>query len=399
MTQAPSRMHVVIIGAGPVGLDAALAAVEAGWRFTVFEAASGVGGNVARWGHVRLFTPWSMNVSDRMARHLKAAGGQPPEGDECPTGDQLIGQLLEPLARLTELGEKIVFGTRVLGVAREGLLKHEEIGSGQRAGRPFRILVRRPDGASATTTANLVLDCTGTYETPNAAGDGGIPAPGEEELGERIVRRLPDLVGDWDAWRDQTVLLLGAGWSAQTAARDFTTLLPSAPSTRVIWAVRHASPDWGEVADDPLPERQALADAAKRIARGEVPGISVKLGAAVDRFKPDGYRIRVRLSGVDEEVLVDRVLALTGFVPDASLYRQLQVHECYATTAPMALAAQLLAGSAENCLEPPSYGITALRSPEPNFFILGAKSYGRNSEFLMRTGYDQVAEVANAYQP
>ncbi len=243
------------------------------------------------------------------------------------------------------------------------------------------------------------MDCTGTYETPNAAGDGGIPAPGEEELGERIVRRLPDLVGDWDAWRDQTVLLLGAGWSAQTAARDFTPLLPSAPSTRVIWAVRHASPDWGEVADDPLPERQALADAAKRIARGEVPGISVKLGAAVDRFKPDGDRIRVRLSGVDEEVLVDRVLALTGFVPDASLYRQLQVHECYATTAPMALAAQLLAGSAENCLEPPSYGITALRSPEPNFFILGAKSYGRNSEFLMRTGYDQVAEVANAYQP
>jgi hypothetical protein len=38
-----------------------------------------------------------------------------------------------------------------------------------------------------------------------------------------------------------------------------------------------------------------------------------------------------------------------------------------------------------------------LRNPEPNFFLLGAKSYGRNSQFLMRTGYDQVNEVATAY--
>ena len=41
----------------------------------------------------------------------------------------------------------------------------------------------------------------------------------------------------------------------------------------------------------------------------------------------------------------------------------------------------------------PAQGAKALRNPEPNFFILGAKSYGRNSNFLLRTGFTQVREV------
>jgi hypothetical protein len=43
--------------------------------------------------------------------------------------------------------------------------------------------------------------------------------------------------------------------------------------------------------------------------------------------------------------------------------------------------------------------VEALRVPEPNFFVLGMKSYGRNSTFLLRVGYEQVDEVARAYAP
>lgn len=398
---APAPAHVAILGAGPVGLEAALAAADAGWPFTVYESAARAGGNVSRWDHVRLFSPWPMNVSERMARHLRAAGYLPPQGSDCyPTGAELVAELLEPLAGLPEIAGRIAYRTRVLSVGREGLLKHEEIGTQERAVRSFRIVLRRPDGRMATAAASLVLDCTGTYATPNAAGDGGVPAPGEEELGDRIVRWMPDLSRERDAWAGLTILLIGAGKSAQAAARDLAGWLPSAPGTRVIWAVRRTRPDWGEVADDPLPGRQALADSARRLASGQVPGLQVETGVTVDAFKPEGSRILVRLRGANEqEVLVDRVLSLTGYVPDASLYRQLQVHECYATSAPMGLAAQLLGAATGNCLEQPSYGVAVLRNPEPNFFVLGAKSYGRSSQFLMRAGYDQVSDVTDAYQP
>lgn len=75
------------------------------------------------------------------------------------------------------------------------------------------------------------------------------------------------------------------------------------------------------------------------------------------------------------------------------MYRQLQVHECYATSGPMRLAAALLASSSEDCLTQESHGPDTLRNPEPDFFILGSKSYGRNTTFLMRVGWEQVADV------
>jgi hypothetical protein len=391
--EAPGR--IAILGAGPVGLEAALAASDAGRPFTVFEAAPQVGGNVRRWGHVRLFTPWSMNVSERMARHLKAAGEPLPEPDDyCPTGTELVNDLLEPLAKLPELAANFEYGTRVLGIGRQGLLKHEEIGSEGRASRLFRIVLQDQANRTTTQTASMVLDCTGTYATPNATGDAGIAAPGEAELCERIVRWIPDLGDGAPSWAGQTILVVGAGKSAQAAAQDFAAWLPSAPGTQVLWAVRSSRPDWGEVADDPLPGRQALADSAKELAAGRLPGITVTTGVVVDAFEPAGDRIAVWLRGAREpRVLVDRVLSLTGYAPDASLYRQLQVHECYATAAPMGLSAQLLGDAAGNCLDQPSNGVEVLVNPEPNFLILGAKSYGRNSQFLMRIGYQQVTDV------
>ncbi|SCL14999.1 Pyridine nucleotide-disulphide oxidoreductase [Micromonospora nigra] len=396
---AAVRAGVAIIGAGPVGLAAALAAADAGWPFTVYESGSGVGGNVRRWGHVRLFTPWSMNVSEPMARHLTAAGHPvPDDADTCPTGAELVTRLLEPLASLPALAGRIELGTTVLAVGREGLLKHEEIGTDQRAAHPFRILVRRADGTTDVVRAGLVIDCTGNYATPNSTGDGGVPAPGEEEAGDRIVRQLPDVAGDPDGWAGRSVLLVGAGKSAQTAARDLAALTAAAPDTRVHWAVRGTQPGWGAVDDDPLPERQALVESSNRLAEGAQPGFQVLTGVRVDAFRPVGDRLGVRLTGAaDLELQVDRVLSLTGHVPDPTLHRQLQVHECYATAAPIALAAELLGEEAGDCLAQASHGVNVLRNPEPNYFILGAKSYGRNSQFLLRVGYEQVAEVAGAY--
>src|SRR5947199_9278133 len=41
-----SRLRIAILGAGPIGLEAALAAAERGWEFTVYEAGDSVGANV-----------------------------------------------------------------------------------------------------------------------------------------------------------------------------------------------------------------------------------------------------------------------------------------------------------------------------------------------------------------
>ena len=431
-----SKPHVAIVGAGPVGLDAALAAAEAGLPFTVYEGGARVADHVRRWGHVRLFSPWDVNLSPRMRRALAAAGRQAPEGDACPTGEELRREALVPLAELPAVAPNLRLASRVEAIGRAGLLKHEEIASDTRAGRRFRLLVcdagedagqdNGKAGAERWEEADLVLDCTGVYGRPNRLGDGGIPAPGERRHDDRIDRHLPDVFAERERWAGKTVLVAGAGHSATTALRDLARLAEEEPGTKIVWLLRRV-PDWaaGEGADpepDPLPERGRLREDARALYAGASPAVQVVVGT-VRRVASDGNdRLVVEVrdgegagdeaSGVAggaaggaasgaasglavREIVADRILSLTGYVPNLALHRQLQVHTCYATEGPMKLAAALLGAGdgGADCLAQESQGADTLLNPEPGFFILGAKSYGRNSAFLMRLGYSQVDEV------
>ncbi len=381
--------RIAILGAGPIGLEAALAAAHRGDDFTVYEAAPTVGGHVRRWGHVRTFTPWDMSVSPRMRAALPSA----PSGRALPTGDELADALLEPVAALPALRGRVRLGACVVAVGREGLLKHEAVGSSERAARPFRILL---DGAAGEEIvhADAVIDASGTYSHANRLGDGGIDAVNERAFEDRIERFLPALRADPGRWAGRTVLLTGSGHSAQTAARELAAFARDAPGTRVVWAVRRAAPDWGAVHGDPLPERAALNRCAAELAAGACGAVSVRLGRTTEALHARDGRLAVTLrNGAAEEVVVDRVLALNGGVGDHGLYRQLQVHECYATSGPMRLAAALVGAGGADCLATGSHGPETLANPEPGFFILGAKSYGRNSQFLLRVGWRQVDDV------
>ncbi|HVT59984.1 MAG TPA: hypothetical protein VHR45_16505 [Thermoanaerobaculia bacterium] len=429
-----SKPHIAILGAGPIGLEAALAAAASGFPFTLYESAPTAAGNVRSWGHVRLFTPWEINVSPRMSRRLAAAGAEVPSGADCPTGRELAERLLDPVAALPEIAPRLRLGTRALAIGRLGLLKHEEISSAERGRRPFRLLLGDDSGREWTEQADLVFDATGTWGQPNALGDGGVPAPGERALSAppaedadanaaapaRLRRDIPDLAREAAGWAGRTVLLAGAGHSAQTAARELAALAREAPGTRVLWVLRHTEPEWGSPPGDPLAERARLAAEAAALAGGASPAVSARRGAVVEavgranghlavvlRHGPnEAWRAgtgsvagvtRTGLAGSDsaaaETVSVDRILSLTGSVGDHQLYRQLQIHECYATCGPIKLSAALLGAGTGDCLAQTSHGAETLTNPEPGFFILGSKSYGRNNTFLMRVGWEQVGEV------
>ena len=382
--------RLAILGAGPIGLEAALATAQRGWPFTVYEAAPTVAAHVRDWGHVRLFTPWAMNVSPRVHAAL---GADAPAGDALPTGEELAARVLDRVAALPAVAPHVRTGVRVRGVGRQGLLKHEAIGSAERTRHPFRLLLE-DDGGERVEHADVVLDCTGTYGNPNALGDGGIPAPGETALCARITRRLPVFADEPGAWAGRTVLLTGAGHTAQSAARALAAFARDAPGTSLVWAVRSPDPTWFGVDDDPLPERAALTRAARELGAGASPAVAVLTGHVTEALREHDGRVAVTLrNGVASEVVVDRVIGLNGGVGDASLYRQLQVHECYATSGPMKLAAALLGAAGGDCMAMPATGPETLTNPEPGFFVLGAKSYGRNSQFLLRTGWAQVDDV------
>ena len=149
---------------------------------------------------------------------------QVPDGPECPTGRDLAERLLSPVAELPEIAPHLRLGTRVLGIGRRGLLKHEEIATAERGRHPFRLLLTDGAGHEWTEEAEVVIDATGAWENPNTLGDGGIPAPGERALDAEIRRDIPDLAAERSDWAGKTILLAGAGHSAQTAVRALAEL-------------------------------------------------------------------------------------------------------------------------------------------------------------------------------
>ena len=386
--------HIAILGSGPTGLEAALASHEHGFTFTLYEAAEHVAGHVQNWRHVRLFTPWRMNISARMLQALEQEGLDIPPLDACPTGGDLVDRLFQPLAELPWVAPSLKLGKRVVSVGREGLLKHEEIGSTARAQRPFRLLLEDREGRESIESADIVLDCSGNT-IPNALGGSGVPAIGERRMAAWIDREVPtdqslaELAG-------KRILLVGAGHSAQTALIALVELAESNPGTEVHWVLRGQAPL--ALDDDPLLERHRLMSKAAQLAKDPPACLTVHEQCTVDGLAEADHGLVAtlrRADGATETIGADRVLSLTGRIGDHLLYRQLQVHECYATSGPMKLAAALLgaSGSGGDCLAQTSLGPETLRSPEPGFFILGSKSYGRRNDYLMQVGWQQVDEI------
>jgi hypothetical protein len=152
------------------------------------------------------------------------------------------------------------------------------------------------------------------------------------------------------------------------------------------------------VAADPLAERARVAEAANRIAENGEGWLERLPGSHVDALQEAGFGYRVTTGGRGggRSVEVDRVLALVGYRPDPGLARELQVQTCWATEGTYPLAAALLsrAGRGSDCLEVGrDLDASTLRHPEPGFFTLGMKSYGRNPAFLLPVGFKQVDDL------
>jgi thioredoxin reductase len=388
--------RLAILGAGPIGLEAALYARSLSLSVTVYERGR-IGEHLRRWGHVRLFSPFGMNVTPlgRATLLAESARREFPADADCVTGREHVARYLEPLSQSAALRDCLRPGIQVVQVGRRGLLKDDM----KREGQPFRLLLRDAKGRETTEEADVILDCTGTYGQHRWLGEGGISAAGEGKAEPQIAYDLPDVLGDRKAdYAGRSVLVVGAGYSAATTVCNLAALAEQNTSTWVVWLARGAkSQPIKRVANDPLKERDRLAVKANSFAtrgEGNVEFHPQSAVEAIEWLGPDrGFQVTARTGGKPKTWEVDRVIANVGYTPDSGLYRELQVHECYASLGPMALAASLLKHAGGDCLSIPPQGPNVLRNPEPNFFILGAKSYGRNSNFLLRAGFEQVRDA------
>ena len=396
MNQPLTELPVVVIGAGPVGLAAAAHLADRNIDFLLLESGDEVAAAIRQWGHVRLFSPWRYNIDATAQVLLEKTAWTAPDLDANPTGADLVEEYLAPLAATPQIAPRLRLGHKVTAISRVGV---DRVRSRSREYAPFLLRVTAA-GQTTDVHARAIIDASGTWSAPNVLGASGLPAHGEADAAAYIDHALPDVLGTARAiYAGKHTLVIGAGYSAVNTLLSLAELAQQERGTHVTWAIRtgSAARSFGGGAADALPARGALGSRLRAlVAEGRVE--------LLNQFSTERIRIlpggsveveSVDARGVSKIVSADRIVAATGFRPDHSIASELRLDLDPILGATRTLA-PLIDPNEHSCGTVPPHGVDELTHPEPNYFAVGAKSYGRAPTFLMATGYEQARSVVAA---
>lgn len=386
MSTSPAQLSVAVIGAGPVGMAAAAHLAARGLDFVVVEAGDSVGSSVRDWAHVRLFSPWRYNIDPTARALLEATGWRAPDPDLLPTGGDLIAGYLAQLAAHPIIAPRVRYGSSVTTIVRRGV---DRVRTAGREQAPF--LLRLSDGTELLASA--VIDASGTWRTPNPLGGNGIPADGEMDARRagRVFDGMPDVTGALRAsFAGRTVAVVGAGHSATGTLLALAELADAEPGTVIHWLLRAPNPDraYGGGEADALPARGAIGTRVRALI--QAGRVTVHTGFFVHEVT-DHAVVSADGRKVDADVIVNATGARPDHNPAAEL--RLDLDPILGSTRSLA---PLIDPNLHSCGTVPPHGVDELAHPEPGFYVVGAKSYGRAPTFLLATGYEQARSVVAA---
>jgi thioredoxin reductase len=389
-------LPIVIIGAGPVGLAAAAHLALRKLPFLLFEAGHTVASNMLTWGHVRVFSPWRYNMDQVALTLLEKTDWQTPDEEKLPTGLELYEQYLLPLSQLPPLKPFVHLNSPVIAIGRKNTDKMKTSG---RSNRAFVVQVRQENEEIRQFEAKAVIDASGTWHSPNPVGSGGLFAVGEQEHADRIFYGIPDLLGkDQTRYQNKSVLVVGSGHSSINTLLDLARLKETYPETQIHWVLRKQRIEevYGGQEKDALAARGALGIRIEALIKQELVNVYTpfqieQIRKMNDQLTLIGYQNGEKraLPGIDE------IISNTGSRPDFSFLREIRLNVDPVLESASALA-DLIDPNVHSCGTVLAHGELELRHPEKDFYIVGAKSYGRAPTFLMATGYEQVRSIAAA---
>jgi thioredoxin reductase len=363
----PANLRVAVIGGGPVGLEAVVYAKSLGFTVTLYEQGQ-LGEYLSRWGFVRMFTPFGMNTSPLGKQMLARHRIDLPSDSTYQTGREFRDSYLLPLANLPEIKPDLRTQTAVVSIGRVGWRKAD---AHSRSLPAFRLLLRGPNNTESFDTADAVMDCTGTYARPNWLGDGGIPALGELASRQHIPYWLEDVTGAKKShYAGKSVIVVGGGYSASTAISGLMALAEEHSSGWVIWLTRAASTQpVPRIPNDPLRERDRLAVRVNALATRCDGNLEHHPNVWIEEVMcagPDkGYRVTAKVNGKSTTWEAERLIANVGYKPDINLTAELRITEPTGD----------------------------FRTAESGYYVLGAKSRGYNSRFLLHDAQDQITKA------
>jgi hypothetical protein len=387
----PKIYPVVIIGGGPIGLAAAAHLLQRDKEFVLLEMGARIGDSVADWGHVQMFSSWSLNTDSVAVQMLSQNGWKQPDPDKFPTGDELVSKYLEPLANLPGIAERIFLNRKVRAVARQ---RGKRLAA--RSDAPFVIdVMDTQNHALESLCATTVIDASGTWKTPSPLGGFGFEIQGETD--DRIVKGIPNILGEHrQTYSGKNTMVFGSGHSAIATINDLVQLKREVNGGSVTWVVRSQLDGANAGACKPsiLPGRGDLEAGAKSLyERDEIRLIDSFYAQEVKALGGAGLLVSGTRNGRKSSLEADRIIVATGCRPDLAMTRELQLQHDHLFECALGVSQLITDAEARGEAIPAPHGYRALAHPEPDYFAVGMKSHGRAQNFFLMSGYEQVRSV------
>lgn len=267
------RLDVAVIGAGPCGLSAAVAATQAGLRSAVFDK-----GCVARSITQYPIQATFFSTADRLE-----IGGVPfiAPGDKPTRSDALK------------------YYRRVAVEFDLDLRQYEEVTAVRGSRDRFVLITRTVNGDERQVSARNVVVATGYADSPNYMN-----IPGEE------LPKVSHYFTEGHPYFEQDLVVVGAGNSAVEAALASWRAGARVTLVHFLDQLDEGVKPW------------IRPDMDNRVAKGE---IAVRWNTRITEILPDRVRLRDEATGETSELPNDFVLAMTGYRPDPRLLLELGV--------------------------------------------------------------------------
>lgn len=262
------KLDLAIIGAGPCGLSAGVAAAQAGLTAVVFDK-----GCLTR--SITLYPTYATFFSTASRLEI---GGIP---------------FITPGDKPTRL-DALKYYRRVAVEYDLDVRQYEEVLSIAGSQDDF-VLNTRARGSDREVRARNVVVATGYAGQPRPIG-----VPGEN------LPKVSHYFTEAHAYYDQDVVVIGAGNSAVEAALDCYRAGARVTLVHFLDRLDRGVKPW------------ILPDIENRLENGEIRGL---WNTRVTEIMPDRVRLRDERSGEPSEIRNDFVLAMTGYLPDPTLLR------------------------------------------------------------------------------
>jgi thioredoxin reductase (NADPH) len=264
---------VTIVGAGPAGLAAAIAAKQVGLDYSIIE--KGV--------LVNSIYKFPVNMIFFTTPELLEIGGLPLVSPfEKPTRIEA----LRYYRRVVDTyGLAIEFGEQVIAVDRDEMANRDEM---------FAIETRSDKGVRRIRHSRNLIFAIGYFDHPNFIG-----VPGEN------LPHVSHYYNESHGFYRKNVVIVGGGNSAAETALE---LYRSGATVTLV----HRHPQL-----KPSIKYWVKPDIENRIKEGSVRGL---FNTTILEIQPT--QVVVERDGIKEEIAADAVFLLTGYHPDCDLYRR-----------------------------------------------------------------------------